>query len=196
MAIGAKVLTRKDMENLAVVLGTQNIIPWTWFDEVDLATSGNPVQLQFFSHTRGANQLYVTNMEASNQFISGKVFVVQEIALDLTQDTLAATTVQDYVKAAQGSAAFDFQINGASYAQDTVQRLLGGGLAGFNGTTAAMFQYACSRAMRPYRLPAPIVIPTQTNFTLTFYYGSAPAPSNPVRLQAKLIGQLARLAAA
>lgn len=192
-----RVMTKADIADLAVVIGKQNIIPWRWYDTVQVANGNSALSLSFFAQTRGAAGLPVTNMEQPNQLISGKVFVLEAIELDINPaGAYAAGSLADMVALTHVAASFTLKINQVEYAQGPVKALIGNGLAGF-GTPATINQYATAN------LPARgvgenpgIVIPTQTQFSLEFNYSAAPNPAATQLLRPSLIGQLIRLTSA
>ncbi len=186
-----QILNRGDLAKLSVIFGTQNILPWEWFDTQDVANGNALTALSFFSNTRGGQGIAVTNMEQPNQLISGKSFVLEEIALDVSVGTFAAGTLADFVTMTSVKSSFTFKINQVEYAQGLVKDLIGGGFFGF-GTPATNVAYMTPRNVCGYKLKSPIVIPTQTSFTLDFNYAAAPNPAATVTLRPKLLGQLVR----
>jgi hypothetical protein len=136
-------------------------------------------------------------MEQPNQLISGKVFVLEAIELDINPaGAYAAGTLADLVAATHVAASFTLKINQVEYAQGPVKALIGNGLFGF-GTPATINQYATPNLPpRGYAVSPAIVIPTQTSFTLEFNYAAAPNPAATQLLRPSLIGQLIRLTSA
>jgi hypothetical protein len=199
---GVSILSRSDVQNLAVIYGKQNLVPIPLYDTVVVANgNANPV-IQFFANTRGAQGIAVTNMEQPNQLISGKSFVCEEIALDVGTSTGAyvALTAADIMLLTHATASFTFKINNVEYAQGLVKDLIGNGLFGFGTGLAALgttIPYVTPRnGVRGFKLNPALVIPTQTGFALEFDYQTAPNPAASVVLRPKLLGTMIRLTSA
>lgn len=195
------VINQADLAALAVTYGKQNVIPWTWYDDVALANGNTSPTIQFFSQTQGGAGIAKTNMEQANIFVSGKMFVLQEIQLDVTTPTGAfvAGTVPDMLLATHAEASFTFKINQVQYAQSFVKDLVGGGFFGFGSGLAAggtTIPYAAPRNVSGYKLNPWLLIPTQTQFNLQFDYNAAPNPAATLQFRPKLKGQLIRLTSA
>lgn len=188
-------LSRSDIQNLSVIYGKQNVLPWEWYDTVTVPNGNANTTVNFFANTRGGQGLPITNLEQPNQLISGKSFVMTELCLDVTSDAQVAGTLADYITLTHTRASFTFKINQVEYAQGLVKDLIGGGFFGF-GTFAATGGYSAPRNVRGYKLDPAVVIPTQTAFSLEFNYFSAPNPAVAVNLRPKLMGQLIRLTSA
>lgn len=200
MAGQVQLLSKSDLSRLAVIFGgVQNYIDFELFDTVDAAAGvAAPQTIQFFSNTLGANGVAITNMEAANQLISGKQFLVERIELDATVAALTATTLADVLLMTHSKASYTFKINQVIYKQGLVKDLIGGGLFGFGKevTTAADISYVCPRVIPRMNLEPAILIPTQTNFTFQIDYAAAQTPTAAVTLRPKLVGKLTRLASA
>ncbi len=196
MANQVQVLDRSDLGKLSVIFGKQNSLYWEWYDTQDVANGNALTALNFFSNTRGGQGIAITNMEQPNQFISGKSFVLEEIALDINPNAgYVAGTLADFQTLTGQKSSFTFKINQVEYAQGLVKDLVGGGFFGF-GTPATNVAYMAPRNVACYKLKTPVVIPTQTSFTLEFDYAAAPNPAATVTLRPRLIGTLVRLTSA
>lgn len=191
-----QLLTKADIANLSVVYGKENVLPWEWYDTVSVPNGNTNTAINFFSNTRGGQGIAVTNMEQPNQLISGKSFVIEELALDVSLSTpYVAGTLADFVAVTHPQASFTLKINQVEYAQGLVKDLIGGGFFGF-GTPAANVAYLSPRNVSGYKLNPAIVIPTQTSFSLEFDYATAANPAVAVLLRPKLLGKLIRLTSA
>lgn len=196
MAKGVELLTKADVANLSVIYGKQNVLPWEWYDSVNVPNGNTATSISFFAHTRGGDGIATTNMEQPNQLISGKQFVLEEICLDVsTEGAFVAGTLADFIALTHPKSSFTLKINQVEYAQGLVKDLIGGGFFGF-GTFAATGGYAAPRNVRGYKLNPAVVIPTQTSFSLEFNYAAAQNPAVQVTLRPKLMGQLIRLTSA
>lgn len=194
---GISTFSKADVARASVIFAQQNVVDWKYYDVVNLANGNTSTTLQFFSHTRGANGLDVTNMESANQLISGKLFLLTGIRLDANPNssTLASGTLQDLCTATHTRAAYTLKINQVEYAQGPVKDLIGNGLFGF-GAPATLLQYQTPRGNVSSAVDPALLIPTQTNFTFQFDYGTAPNPAVGVDLRVTFVGKLIRLASA
>lgn len=195
-----KLISKADLSQLAVIFGgAENYIDFELYDSVD-ATGGvaQATTIQFFSNTLGAQGVAVTNMEAANQLISGKQFLLERIELDVTVAAVSATTLADFLKMTHAKSSYTFKINQVIYKQGLLKDLIGGGLFGFvsESTTAADISYVCPKSMPRMDLNPAVLIPTQTNFTFQIDYAAAQTPTATVTLRPKLVGKLTRLASA
>lgn len=186
------VISREDIQRLAVIYGKQNIVPIPLFDTQDVANGNALTTLQFFSNTRGAQGIAITNMEQPNQLISGKFFVVEELGLDVVPTgVFAAASMADAKILTHNKSTYTLKINQVEYAQGLVKDLIGGGLFGWGSTTADV-NYFSPGYRKPAALYPAIVIPTQTQFSLQFDYAAAPNPAATVTLRPYLRGKLVR----
>jgi hypothetical protein len=192
-------VSREDLKNLSVISGVQSVIPIPLYDTIAVANGNTAVSFQFFSHTKGASGIAVTNLEQPNILVSGKVQVVTGIRLLLETPTgvQVAGTLSDMTAFAHAVGSFTFKINNVEYAQGNISDLIGGKLYGF-GTPAANVAYSAAWNQRPegfFMSPA-VVIPTQVNFSLQLDYNAAPNPAATMQIVAQLVGQQLRLASA
>ncbi len=188
---GVQKFTRADIAQAAVIYGKQNILAWKLYDTQDLANGNTATTVQFFTSTRGANGIGVSNMLAANRLDSGQMFLLMGIRLDANVVTQAAGTLQDMITATHPKAAYTLKINNVEYAQGLVKDLVGGGFFGF-GTPATYNNYQASRWVIQPKLDPALLIPTQTNFTFQFDYAAAPNPSATVSLRVIFDGYLIR----
>lgn len=196
-------ISRTQLRNLSVIQGVQSVVPIPLYDTLAAVNGNASVSFAFFQQTRGQVGINNSNMEAQGQLISGKVQVVTEIRLDVTQIAPASTYLADLMQFTHGSGAFTLYINNVEYAQGFIKDLIGGGLFGF-GTNpvigGANVPYATARcgSGKGYELTPPLVIPTQTQFALVFNYpaGAPPNPTDTTLLRAMLLGQQIRLMSA
>lgn len=196
-------ISRTQLRNLSVIQGVQSVVPIPLYDTLSVANGNAAVTFSFFQQTRGAVGINNTNMESAGQLISGKVQCVTEIRLDVTQVAPAAAYLADLMLFTHGSGSFTFYINNVEYAQGLIKDLIGGGLFGFGTNpviSSANVPYACPRAGsgRGFELPVPLVVPTQTQFSLVLNYPSttAPNPTATTLLRPELVGQQIRLMSA
>lgn len=192
-------VSRDQLKDLSVISGVQSVIPIPLYDTVNLANGNTATTIQFFSHTKGASGIAITNLEQPNILVSGKVQVVTEIALALqtASGVQVAGTLSDMTAVAHANASFTFKINNVEYAQGPVSDLIGGKLFGF-GTPATLNQYSASwtRNGHGFMMSPAVVVPTQVNFSLELNYVTAPNPAAALQLVAVLRGQQLRLASA
>ncbi len=190
-------VTREDLKTLSVISGVQSVIPIPLYDTVAVANGNTLTTLQFFSHTKGASTISVTNLEQANILVSGKVEVVTGIRLSLKTPTgvQVAGTLSDMTAFAHAVGSFTFTINNVEYAQGPIDSLFGGKLYGF-GTPATINQYsaAWNQAPEGFRMSPAVVIPTQVNFGLALNFAAAPNPAATMEIVAELQGQQLRLA--
>ncbi len=190
-------VSREQLKNLSVISGVQSVIPIPLYDTVAVANGNTATTIQFFSHTKGASGIAITNMESANQLISGKVEVVTGIRVSLKTPTgvQVAGTYSDMTALAHAQGSFTFKINNVEYAQGPIDSLFGGKLYGF-GTPATINQYtaAWNQAPEGFRMSPAVVIPTQVNFTFELNYNAAPNPAATLELVCELQGQQLRLA--
>lgn len=187
--------SRKDVADAAVIFGKQNVIDYKLYDLQTVANGNTSQVIQFFTDTRGAQGLPVTNMESANQLISGKQFLLTGMRLDADVVTQAAGTLQDLITCTAGKSSYTLKINQVEYAQGYVKDLLGGSFWGF-GTPATYNDYAAPRWIARTSLDPALLIPTQTNFTFQFDYTTAPNPAVAVLLKVTFEGKLIRLTSA
>jgi hypothetical protein len=190
-------VNREDLKTLSVISGVQSVIPIPLYDTVAVANGNAATKIQFFSHTKGASGIAVTNLEQANILVSGKVEVVTTIRLLLQTPTgvQVAGTLADMEAFAHAVGAFTFKINNVEYAQGPISDLIGGKLYGF-GTPAANVAYSASWNQHPegFRMSPAVVIPTQVNFSMELEYAVAPNPAATLELVCELQGQQLRLA--
>jgi len=194
----AGAVSRTQLRNLSVIQGVQSVVPIPLYDTLAVAAGNTSVTFAFFQQTRGQVGINNTNMESQGQLISGKVEIITEIRLDVTQIAPSATYLADLMVFTHGSGSFVLYINNVEYAQGFIKDLIGGGLFGFGGNPT--IPYATGRAGSGCgKLLSPaLVIPTQTQFALVFNYpaGAPPVPTNTTLLRPMLIGQQVRLMSA
>ncbi len=192
-------VSREQLKTLSVISGVQSVIPIPLFDTIAVANGNAATTFQFFSHTKGASGIAVTNLEQPNILVSGKVEVVTGIRLKLSTPTgvQVAGTLSDMEAFAHAVGSFTFKINNVEYAQGNIADLVGGKLYGF-GTPAANVSYSAAWNQAPdgFRMSPAVVIPTQVNFSLELDYNAAPNPAATLQLIAELQGQQLRLASA
>lgn len=192
-------VSREDLKTLSVISGVQSVIPIPLYDTISVANGNASTVFQFFSHTKGAAGIAVTNLEQPNILVSGKVEVVTGIRLLLQTPTgvQVAGTLSDMCAFAHAVGSFTFKINNVEYAQGPISSLFGGKLYGF-GTPATINQYSAAWNQNPqgFNMSPAVVIPTQVNFSLELDYNAAPNPAATMQIVAELQGQQLRLASA
>lgn len=190
-------VSREDLKTLSVISGVQSVIPIPLYDTIAVINGNVATTFQFFSHTKAASGIAVTNIEQPNILVSGKVEVVTGIRLMLQTPTgvQVAGSLADMEAFAHAVGSFTFKINNVEYAQGPISSLIGGKLFGF-GTPAANVSYSAAWNQHPegFRLSPAVVVPTQVNFSLELDYNAAPNPAAPMQLVAELQGQQLRLA--
>lgn len=188
----AGAINRGQLRNLSVIQGVQSVVPIPLYDTLSVANGNTLTTLQFFANTRGGQGLYVTNMEASSQLISGKVQIVTEVQCDVGQAAANATALADAILGTCVNAAFVLYINNVEYAEGQVKQLIGLGLY---APTVTANTYVASRcgAGQGFQLNPAIVIPTQTQFNVNFLYAAAFNPTATTILRVFLLGQQVRL---
>lgn len=192
-------VSRDQLKDLSVISGVQSVIPIPLYDTVAVPNGNAATTIQFFSHTKGASGIAITNLEQPNILVSGKVQVVTEIAISLKTPTgvQVAGTLEDMAAFCHAQGSFTFKINNVEYAQGPIDQLFGGKLFGF-GTPATVNQYSAAWNHAPcgFRLSPAVVVPTQVNFSLQLDYNAAVNPAAAMSLVAELRGQQLRLASA
>lgn len=199
-------ISRDQLKDLSVISGVQSVIPIPLYDTVEVPNANTATTIQFFSHTKGASGIAITNLEQPNILVSGKVQVVTEISLAVMTPTGVQLlgTQQDLLALTHAEGSFTFKINNVEYAQGNIVDLIGGKLYGFGGTTgtgpmvvgAVPYTAAWNQNGCGFRLSPAVVVPTQVNFSLELNYKVAPNPAATVALVAQLRGQQLRLASA
>lgn len=196
-------INRALLRNLSVIQGVQSVVPIPLYDTLSVVNENSAVSFAFFQQSRGSAGVNNCNLDNAGQLISGKVEVAVELRADVTQIAPASTYLADLMQFTHGSGSFTLIINNVEYAQGFIKDLIGGGLFGFGSNptiSSANVPYACARAGsgRGVELMPPLVIPTQTQFSLIWTYpnGSAPNPTETTLIRSMIVGQQIRLMSA
>lgn len=190
-------ITRAQIRELSTVHNVQSVVPIELYDTLLVPLANTSVQFNFFQQSRGQQGFWNTNLNVASMLNSKQVFVATEIRLSVTQTAPSASYLADLMALTHGPGAFDLKINNVEHAQGPILDLIGGGLFGFGGTQTT--PYAASRAGgtgKGYELNPGLIIPTEVQFGLSFYYPPTAAPVVTVAtyMRVKLCGQLVRMA--
>jgi len=190
------VLNRADLRELAVVGRGLEILDWTLYDSLVIATGGTQTSFKYFQQAVGPSgvTLQTTNMEIPGQLPAGYKFVPQRIVFTPKQAlTLTAADVKDIVAVSHRGSAQLF-IGNRPYLQVDLQDLIGGCLIGFAGAfdAATSLAYAAPRARLDGTLEYSPVIPANFSFSMVVTYDAAPTLVKNTTLVAKLVGKMIR----
>jgi hypothetical protein len=193
MAKKIEVLTAKDLRDLAVVGGGQDILDWKLYDTLNIPAVGSTqVQFKYFQQAVGPNGITLeqTNMDIPAQLANGVRFACNEIQVQpIIGVGMGAADLTDLYKATH-SGILSFNIGTRTYFQVPILDCMGGGFYGFTGLPTIV--YASNRNVHRGSLEYSPVIPSTFNFNVTLDYPLAPAPVLPVKVRVLLKGKLIR----
>lgn len=187
------IMTRSDLQKMAVVGSQIEIIDWWLYDTLTFA-SGDTSK-KFLQQAGGAAGITRegTNMDIPSQLPSGHKFVAQKIVLSLfpVGAPTAAATLTDLRNIVNAGLA-TFQIGSRNYMEVPINNLIGGSLYGFGSDGAAVLQYAQGKSVVNGQLEYSPVIPQNYNFAVSLDWDTGPATTADVVLKMQIAGKLLR----